>query len=124
MTFTFTTCMVLPRRATAGNAGYDVFAEENIVIKKGETVKVGLPFLIQGEKNYKVAIYLRSSLSIKKGIHLGEDEALVTHVSANLNEPVTFELVNRWNEDVVIGKGEHYVQIVVGSVNCYRIACS
>ena len=64
---------VIPKRATTGSAGYDLCAciDENIVIGKGQIVKV--PTGISAEINTNEAalmIYARSGLASKNGVTL------------------------------------------------------
>jgi len=60
----------LPERATAGSAGFDIFAclSGETVIGPGETRMVGSGVAIALEPGYAAFIYARSGLGIKNGI--------------------------------------------------------
>ena len=62
---------VIPKRATDGSVGYDLYAclEENIVIKPGMTINIGTGLSLEiEEKNIGGFIFARSGLATKKGI--------------------------------------------------------
>ncbi len=62
---------VIPKRATDGSVGYDLYAclDGNIVIKPGMTVNVGTGLSLEiEEKNIGGFIFARSGLATKKGI--------------------------------------------------------
>ena len=50
----------LPRRATAGSAGYDFFAPIDIALKPGETIKVPTGIRVEMEQDWVLKCYPRS----------------------------------------------------------------
>ena len=50
----------LPRRATAGSAGYDFYAPVKLVIRAGETVKITTGIRCAMERDLVLAIFPRS----------------------------------------------------------------
>ena len=61
---------IMPTQASAGSAGYDLYAdiESPIEIKPHETVLIPSNIAFEIPKNYFGAIYARSGLSTKKGL--------------------------------------------------------
>ena len=62
---------VIPRRASNGSVGYDLFAytTDEIEIKPGETRPVGTGIAIALEEGFAAFVYARSGLGIKHGIN-------------------------------------------------------
>ena len=67
----------LPRRATAGSAGYDFFAHYDITLVPGETVKIptGIRALI--ENGWVLKIYPRSGLGFKFRLQLDNTVGII-----------------------------------------------
>lgn len=67
----------LPKRATAGSAGYDFFAPYNITLAPGETVKIptGIRALI--ENGWVLKIYPRSGLGFKFRLQLDNTVGII-----------------------------------------------
>lgn len=64
---------IVPRRATTGSAGYDLFAciDSDIVANRGEVFKIPCGISIELPSNeYGAFIFARSGLSMKQGIAL------------------------------------------------------
>lgn len=67
----------LPRRATAGSAGYDFFAPYDITLAPGETVKIptGIRALI--EDGWVLKLYPRSGLGFKFRLQLDNTVGII-----------------------------------------------
>ncbi len=55
----------LPRRATAGSAGYDFFAPVKITLKPGDSLKVPTGICVEMEPDWVLKCYPRSGLGFK-----------------------------------------------------------
>ncbi|MBE6860074.1 MAG: dUTP diphosphatase [Ruminococcus sp.] len=107
---------VIPKRATTGSAGYDLCAciDENIVIGKGQIVKV--PTGISAEINTNEAalmIYARSGLASKNGVTLVN---CVGVVDSDYRGEIVVPLINLGNDDYILEKGARIAQLVVTPV--------
>lgn len=107
---------VIPERATTGSAGYDLCAciDENIVIGKGQIVKV--PTGISAEINTNEAalmIYARSGLASKNGVTLVN---CVGVVDSDYRGEIVVPLINLGNDDYILEKGARIAQLVVTPV--------
>ena len=60
----------LPRRATAGSAGYDFFAPYAVTLAPGETVKIPTGVRVWIEDGWVLKIYPRSGLGFKYRLQL------------------------------------------------------
>lgn len=102
-----------PKRNTQDSAGYEVYADHKFIVKKGESYKWTLPFLIQGDKS--AFIVVRSSLGIKKGLRLiDEDQKMNNEIKwSKPNKPLTLHLYNDGDEDLVVNIGDHIIQCII-----------
>lgn len=60
----------LPRRATAGSAGYDFFAPTDFRIAPGETIKIPTGIRVEMKDNWVLKCYPRSGLGFKFRLQL------------------------------------------------------
>ena len=67
----------LPRRATAGSAGYDFFAPAAITLKPGETVKVPTGIRVWMVPEWVVKCYPRSGLGFKYRLQLNNTVGII-----------------------------------------------
>ncbi|HIV53341.1 MAG TPA: deoxyuridine 5'-triphosphate nucleotidohydrolase [Candidatus Mediterraneibacter norwichensis] len=67
----------LPRRATAGSAGYDFFAPTAITLKPGETVKVPTGIRVWMEPEWVLKCYPRSGLGFKYRLQLNNTVGII-----------------------------------------------
>ncbi len=104
--------IILPKRATAGSAGYDFSCPVDITIRPGEMVKVPSGIRCFIEEGYVLNIYPRSSLGFKYQLTLANTTGIIDADYYNaLNEGhIIVALVNRGNRDIVIRKGDRFVQ--------------
>lgn len=106
----------MPTRANLSDAGWDLYASEDIVIKAGnrETVKTGIALQIPEE--WVGLVWPRSGMSVKKGIDVlagvidsgYRGEVMVCLYNTNNSLP----LFKDENIDVVIKKGDRIAQIL------------
>lgn len=67
----------LPRRATSGSAGYDIFAPCDITLAPGETVKVATGIRAWIEDGWVLKIYPRSGLGFKFRLQLNNTVGII-----------------------------------------------
>lgn len=67
----------LPRRATAGSAGYDFFSPSNIPVADGVAVKIPTGIRCKMENGWVLQAYPRSGHGFKTGIHLANTVGIV-----------------------------------------------
>ncbi|MBR2499950.1 MAG: dUTP diphosphatase [Clostridia bacterium] len=105
-----------PKYQTEGSAGMDLSAaiDEDILIKKGETVLVPTGIAIALPDNSSVAyIYARSGLSIKHGVMLANGVGVI---DSDYRGEIKVGLINLGKEDYVIKKGDRIAQMVFAPV--------
>lgn len=67
----------LPRRATAGSAGYDFFSTVDCVLAPGETVKVPTGIRAEMENDWVLKLYPRSGLGFKYRLQLNNTVGII-----------------------------------------------
>lgn len=67
----------LPKRATAGSAGYDFFAPVEITLKPGETIKIPTGIRVCIANNWVLQCYPRSGLGFKYRLQLNNTVAII-----------------------------------------------
>lgn len=133
--------ILLPKRASKYSAGYDFFVPEDIVIKAhGQVIIKTYVRAYMNEDEY-LAIFIRSSLGIKKGLKLVNQTGIIDKDyydnRDNLGN-IMVAIENTTNVDVKLIKNEAFVQGIfmkyllvdddkvveerkggIGSSNCY-----
>ena len=104
----------LPKRATAGSAGYDFYAPFDITLAPGETIKIPTGIRVQMEVNYVLKLYPRSGLGFKYRLQLNNTVGIIdSDYYYSDNEGHIFaKITNDSNEGktVTINKGEGFMQ--------------
>ena len=67
----------LPKRATAGSAGYDFYIPFSIIIKPGETVKIPTGVRVEMHDNWVLKCYPRSGLGFKYRLQLNNTVGII-----------------------------------------------
>lgn len=104
----------LPRRATAGSAGYDFFAPADLVLRPGETVKVPTGVRVWMKPEWVLKCYPRSGLGFKYRLQLNNTVGIIdSDYYYSDNEGHIFaKLTNDTNEDrtLEIAAGSGFMQ--------------
>ncbi|MCF2555126.1 deoxyuridine 5'-triphosphate nucleotidohydrolase [Faecalicatena contorta] len=67
----------LPKRATAGSAGYDFFAPVSISLRPGKTVKIPTGIRVEMQDNWVLKCYPRSGLGFKYRLQLNNTVGII-----------------------------------------------
>lgn len=67
----------LPRRATAGSAGYDFFAPVEFILGPGETVKIPTGIRVEIQQEWVLKCYPRSGLGFKYRLQLNNTVGII-----------------------------------------------
>lgn len=104
----------LPKRATAGSAGYDFYVPIHLIIEPGETVKVPTGIRVEMENNWVLKCYPRSGLGFKYRLQLNNTVGIIdSDYFFSDNEGHIFsKITNDTNEEktVDIAGGEGFMQ--------------
>lgn len=94
----------LPKRATAGSAGYDFYAPKAIHMEPGQSVKVPTGIRVEMEPNWVLKCYPRSGLGFKYRLQLNNTVGIIdSDYFYSDNEGHIFaKLTNDTNEGKVV----------------------
>ena len=94
----------LPKRATAGSAGYDFYAPVDLVVLPGKTVKIPTGIRVQMETDWVLKCYPRSGLGFKYRLQLNNTVGIIdSDYYASDNEGHIFsKITNDTNEDKIV----------------------
>lgn len=104
----------LPRRATAGSAGYDFFAPVNFVLAPGETVKIPTGIRVEMEENWVLKCYPRSGLGFKFRLQLNNTVGIIDsdYFHSDNEGHIFVKLTNdtKENRTLCVEKGTGFMQ--------------
>lgn len=103
----------LPCRSTKNSAGYDFFAPCDVVIKKGETLKIVTGVKACMEYRDVLYLYIRSSLAIKNNIVLRNSVGVIDadyYNNIDNEGNIIIALENTGEDDFIIKKGSRFAQ--------------
>ncbi|HHU55163.1 MAG TPA: dUTP diphosphatase [Acholeplasmataceae bacterium] len=104
---------IIPKRSTSGSAGYDFYLPENITINPNEIKVVDTYIKAYMENDEFLAIFIRSSMGIKKGLRVVNSVGIID--SDYYNNPengghIKIALKNESSETINLEAGERIAQ--------------
>lgn len=104
--------VILPRRATAGSAGYDFFAPAQFTLSAGETIKIATGIRVKIANGWALLIYPRSSLGFKFRLRLDNTVGVIDsdYYNADNEGHIFIKLTNCGNEPLVVEQGKAFAQ--------------
>lgn len=103
--------VVVPSYAHAGDAGMDVYAAEDIHIKKGERAKVPTGIAMEIPDGFVGLVWDKSGLSMNHGL-----KTLGGVIDSGYRGEVVIGIINLSNEDYTLKKGHKVAQILIQKV--------
>ncbi len=104
--------ILLPKRATAGSAGYDFFAPKEYSVESGETVKIPTGIRVKIDNGWVLKIYPRSSLGFKYRLQLDNTVGIIDsdYYFADNEGHIFIKMTNCGEKPLVIEKGKAFAQ--------------
>lgn len=99
---------ILPTRATAGSAGYDLYSYQDGILLSGCQVLISTKIAMEIPNGYCGLIWPRSGLSVKKGIETGAGV-----IDSDYRGEVCVVLHNHSNETFIFKKGMRIAQLLI-----------
>lgn len=107
----------LPKRATTGSAGYDIFSPCDICLAAGETAKIPTGIKVHLDDNKYLEIVPRSGLGFKYRLQLDNTVGIIDsdYINSDNEGHIWAKITNdsRENKMVTIKKGEAFSQGIV-----------
>jgi len=98
----------IPRRATEGSAGYDLFAAEDMKIVPGSRALVSTGIAVKLPPGLYGRVAPRSGLAVKHGIQVGAGV-----IDADYRGEVKVLLFNQGGEDFKVSTGDRIAQLIL-----------
>lgn len=105
--------IILPTRATAGSAGYDIRAAETVIIYPGDTAVIKTGVKARFEKDKVLLIAVRSSIGIKRRLMLANNIGIIDsdyYNNEDTDGQIFIALHNYGKEVQTVRKGERIAQ--------------
>lgn len=102
----------LPRRATAGSAGYDFFAPVDLTLNPGETIKLPTGVRARIDAGWVLALFPRSGLGFKYRLQLNNTVGIIDadYFGAQNEGHIFLKLYNAGDRPVSVRAGEAVAQ--------------
>ena len=102
----------LPRRATAGSAGYDFHAPAAFHLEPGQSVRIPTGVRVRIDAGWVLMLFPRSGLGFKYRLQLNNTVGIVDsdYFDARNEGHIFIELTNAGDRPLSVGAGEAFVQ--------------
>ena len=102
-----------PAYATAGAAGMDVLAAENVTLKPGQRHAVATGFAVAIPDGFEIQVRPRSGLALKHGISVPNTPGTI---DSDYRGEVKIIMINHGDEAFAIERGDRVAQLVLAPV--------
>ena len=102
----------LPKRATAGSAGYDFFAPAEFILKPGETVKIPTGIRVEMQPEWVLKCYPRSGLGFKYRLQLNNTVGIIDsdYFYSDNEGHIMVKITNEGVKTMKVAKGDGFCQ--------------
>src|SRR3954470_7492010 len=108
-----TATVPLPRYETAGAAGFDFTASEDVVIEPGSIALVPTGLVVEIPRGYFLGIFARSSTPLKRGLMVANGVGVIDPDYAGPDDEVRIQVLNISTSEVTIKPGDRLAQGIV-----------
>lgn len=104
--------VLLPKRATAGSAGYDFFLPFPLTLEPNQTAKIPTGIRVQIDEGWVLKIYPRSSLGFKYRLRLDNTVGIIDsdYFYAENEGHIFIKITNRGTQTLSLEKGKAFAQ--------------
>lgn len=106
--------IILPKRATEGSAGYDIFSPDNISLEAGKSITIPTGIRVKIDEGWVLKIYPRSGLGFKFRLQLNNTVGIIDsdYYHSDNEGHIFCKITNdsREGKTVEIAKGSAFVQ--------------
>lgn len=103
----------LPKYATPGSVGLDLYARETRAIGSHDYCLIPLNIIGQAQKDYFIAVLPRSSTFKKKGLIMANSIGIIDHDYCGPEDEIQAIVYNTNDHEVTVEKGERLFQMVM-----------
>jgi dUTP pyrophosphatase len=103
----------IPRRATAGSAGFDLAASEDITVPPGAVALVPTGLVIQVPAGHFLGVFARSSTPLKRGLMVANGVGVVDSDYCGPADEIKIQVINVTPAPVEVRRGDRLAQGVI-----------
>jgi dUTP pyrophosphatase len=103
----------LPTYETAGAAGFDLAAAEDVEIPPRQIRLVGTGLVFKVPEGYFLAIFARSSTPLKRGLMVANGVGVLDSDYCGTNDEAKIQLINVSDQPVKVHRGDRLAQGLV-----------
>ena len=107
---------ILPRRATSGSAGYDLFSSDGVTIGPGDLVCVPTGISIRVPPGTYGRIAPRSGITVKHNVHVGAGV-----IDEDYTGEIKVVLCNNGRNPVEFGASERIAQLILEKIEIAEV---
>ena len=104
---------IIPKKASEGSSGYDIYACEDVSITSGKVALVHTGISVEIPKGFEIQIRPRSGLALKKQITVLNTPGTI---DSDYRGEIGVILINHNDIPVFINKGDRIAQMVINEV--------
>ncbi len=103
----------LPSYQTAGSAGFDLAASQEVTIQPGEVALIPTGLVIEVPEGHFLGIFARSSTPLKRGLLVANGVGVVDPDYSGPSDQVLIEVLNFTSRPVTVKKGDRIAQGII-----------
>ncbi len=103
----------LPRYETAGAAGFDLAAREDVTVEPGEVTLVPTGLVVEVPPQHFLGIFARSSTPLKRGLIVANGVGIVDSDYCGPRDEIKIEVFNFTPRPVLVRRGDRLAQGVI-----------
>jgi len=102
--------VALPEYQTAGAAGFDLAASEDVRVEPGAVVLVPTGLVIRVPDGYFLAIFARSSTPLRRGLIISNGVGVIDADYCGASDEIKIQVLNVTREIVAVKTGDRIAQ--------------
>ncbi len=100
----------LPKYETAGAAGFDLAASEDVVVPPGAIALVPTGLVIEGPPGHFLGVFARSSTPLRRGLMVANGVGVVDEDYCGPTDEIKIQVLNFTTGPVTVSKGDRLAQ--------------
>jgi dUTP pyrophosphatase len=100
----------LPKYETAGAAGFDLSASEEVVVQPGRVALIPTGLVIEVPAGHFLGVFARSSTPLRRGLMVGNGVGVIDADYCGPNDEIKVQVLNFTSEAVTVAKGDRIAQ--------------
>jgi dUTP diphosphatase len=100
----------LPKYETAGAAGFDLSASEDVVVPPGRIALVPTGLVIEVPPGHFLGIFARSSTPLRRGLMVANGVGVIDEDYCGPRDEIKVQVLNFTAEPVTVAKGDRIAQ--------------